>query len=1085
MKENTRLWGKRAMAVMLSAAMVGSTVPATAIAEDLPLTSDPTTVQLTEKGLTTDPQPNSDPEPTDQIQPTDQTAIQVFGLKVGDKTYDGTNTATVDQSSLKVYSVSTTGDKKELGPEDVQNLNLTITATFADATENPQPGERGKDVGENKRVIFDVKIGNQDYKLDTNGSQLTTTATITAKEISVNWDGDTFTYAGSAIGPNASIPAGAKAVDTDDLDVEVTGYEINAREEPYTATATLTGDDSGNYTITNSTRNYTIGPKSIANQDETTVTIDGSYYWSGEQIKPDASNVSVTVGQMTLTDQDFEVTEYGNNTNAGNGTVTVTGKGNFKDSATGTFTIQKATNAIHVPEAFSIEYNGTQPLLNDEHQVTADHGTVQYSLDGNNWSSEIPQAKNASEQPYSVQCKVEGNDNYDGVAASEETTVKVTITPKNLTVKDVKVNNKPYDGDTTATLSDSTPELVGVVNGDVVTFNKDSLKAQFKDKNVGTDKPVDFTFVPDETRLNGQDADNYTVKDVPASGSADITAIRTYVTGITASNKDYDGNTTATLDTSKATFANLVKGDVLNLEGSEGTFDNADAGQQKKVAISLKLGGDDARNYELDTKLSQTETTASINPAPVTVTPVAKTDLKYTGEDQVLATATTDPSGAKLQWFVNSGAEPDNDTQWSDEAPKGTAAGTYVVWCKAKGSGNYKDSDPVSVTATIKAATLAVKADAKSKVKGEKDPALTYSVDGLKGSDKKEDVLTGTLSRAAGEDVGSYDIQQGSLKSQDANYEIGTFVSAKFDITPQKGVVSYGAHVQDKGDIAPVTQGMSGTTGESKRLEAINARLGGGTIEYRSHVQDHGWMGWVKDGAKSGTSGESKRIEAIQMKISGASADGNHVWYRVHSENYGTLGWAKDGAPAGTANMGLRAEAYEVQVLPEGKTPADYDASKPAFVANASGTAHVQDAGNVVAPSAGMLGSTGMSRRIEAMSLTVPTAITNVCPGGIEYNLHLKDIGWQGFKADGAMAGTTGQARRAEAVQIRLTGQLKDNYSVWYRVHSQDFGWLDWAKDGAYAGTAGYAKRAEAVEVVILPKGAVAPGSTANAYRSK
>ena len=108
-----------------------------------------------------------------------------------------------------------------------------------------------------------------------------------------------------------------------------------------------------------------------------------------------------------------------------------------------------------------------------------------------------------------------------------------------------------------------------------------------------------------------------------------------------------------------------------------------------------------------------------------------------------------------------------------------------------------------------------------------------------------------------------------------------------------------------------------------------------------------------------------------------------------------------------------------------------------------------------------------------------------MCPGGIEYNLHLQDIGWQGFKADGAMAGTTGQARRVEAVQIRLTGQLKDNYSVWYRVHSQDFGWLGWAKDGAYAGTAGYAKRAEAVEVVILPKGAAAPGSTANAYRSK
>lgn len=60
----------------------------------------------------------------------------------------------------------------------------------------------------------------------------------------------------------------------------------------------------------------------------------------------------------------------------------------------------------------------------------------------------------------------------------------VTITPKNLTVKNVGVNNKPYDGNEDATLNgESQPVLEGVVGSDSVTFNKDSLEAQFRAKD--------------------------------------------------------------------------------------------------------------------------------------------------------------------------------------------------------------------------------------------------------------------------------------------------------------------------------------------------------------------------------------------------------------------------------------------------------------------------------------------------------------------------------------------------------------------------------------------------------------------------
>ena len=65
---------------------------------------------------------------------------------------------------------------------------------------------------------------------------------------------------------------------------------------------------------------------------------------------------------------------------------------------------------------------------------------------------------------------------------------------------------------------------------------------------------------------------------------------------------------------------------------------------------------------------------------------------------------------------------------------------------------------------------------------------------------------------------------------------------------------------------------LSGTSGESKRLEAIEICLYGEIAEYynvyyRVHVQGYGWQDWKKNGEMAGTSGESKRLEAIEIKL--------------------------------------------------------------------------------------------------------------------------------------------------------------------------------------------------------------------------
>ena len=83
-----------------------------------------------------------------------------------------------------------------------------------------------------------------------------------------------------------------------------------------------------------------------------------------------------------------------------------------------------------------------------------------------------------------------------------------------------------------------------------------------------------------------------------------------------------------------------------------------------------------------------------------------------------------------------------------------------------------------STTLTIKARPITVTADAKSKVFGAIDPALTYQITG--GSLAFHDAFSGTLSRATGENVGSYAIQQNTLTAG-SNYNL-TYVGANLTI---------------------------------------------------------------------------------------------------------------------------------------------------------------------------------------------------------------------------------------------------------------------------------------------------------------
>jgi uncharacterized protein YjdB len=127
------------------------------------------------------------------------------------------------------------------------------------------------------------------------------------------------------------------------------------------------------------------------------------------------------------------------------------------------------------------------------------------------------------------------------------------------------------------------------------------------------------------------------------------------------------------------------------------------------------------------------------------------------------------------------------------------------------------------------------------------------------------------------------------------------------------------------------------------------------------------------------------------------------------------------------------------------------------------------------------LGTTGECKRIEGFRIRLTGADSLPAGTSIRYNVHVENVGWLAgtnlseastWLADGAFAGSEGRSQRVEAIQIVLIGadgQVLPGYSVEYLVHGQDYGWTQgWQADGAIAGTTSQSKRLEAIQIRIV-----------------
>ena len=157
-----------------------------------------------------------------------------------------------------------------------------------------------------------------------------------------------------------------------------------------------------------------------------------------------------------------------------------------------------------------------------------------------------------------------GTDNGNYLLAATPATISAKITPAPITqINGITVNDKTYDGNTTASiLSTANPVFKGVLGADSLSVGG-TLTATFSDKNAGTNKTVTISGL----ELAGPSSSNYTLTNTTSIALANVNRLTLAVSGLGVSDKVYDASTLATI-TGTASFDKAVSGDVVGIDSS-------------------------------------------------------------------------------------------------------------------------------------------------------------------------------------------------------------------------------------------------------------------------------------------------------------------------------------------------------------------------------------------------------------------------------------------------------------------------------------------------------------------------------------
>ena len=516
-------------------------------------------------------------------------------------------------------------------------------------------------------------------------------------------EGDTYTVVGEmflatnyevAEGKTLNVPAGTS--------LTTTGNAVITNNGTIICNGTLAGNNlAGNGTfITNR-----LSLCSISNLNESYV-YKGSAYTLEDGLSGVAVNTTILGKTFTL---DATISpSYTDNRYVGTATISWKNNADENDVLSGQFEITPKTLAISNIAAANKTYDGnTATTVNYTADVFSGDdvtfGTAAAFADKN--------AGNGKTVSFSYTKSGADAANYAFANATGETTA--TIEPLELVISSVSAAGKEYDGNTATTV---TIAASNIVSGDVVTFG---TAAAFADKNVGTNKTVNFTYTK-----SGADAANYKFAQANGTATAAITARSLTLSNFVAADKVYDG----TVAGSGSFSDDRVSGDELEFSytvefDDENVVESGNSVSFSNIAIS---GGADKGNYSLATLTGSAA--ANITPVTdevaITIT-LADKSVVYSGAEQTYSatearTIEADNALYNLDWVSESG---------NAASVSGTNVGEYAFgWNAAMFSNSSPNFSNVTFNVTDGKLTITPNTEVVVTVT-ENSSAVTYNGD--------------------------------------------------------------------------------------------------------------------------------------------------------------------------------------------------------------------------------------------------------------------------------------------------------------------------------------------------------------------
>lgn len=333
----------------------------------------------------------------------------------------------------------------------------------------------------------------------------------------------------------------------------------------------------------------------------------------------------------------------------------------------------------------------------------------------------------------------------------------LTVNRRALTVTAAS-QDKIYDATRMAAVTFGDNRLAG----DDLTITGTAL---FGDKNAGSGKAVTVSGIT----LSGTDAGNYSVN-TSATTFAAITPAALTVT-VSDADKIYDG--LAWGGGNGVSYSGFVNGEDAAVLGGTLGWGGTAQGAKDAGGYTLVASGLTSANYDINYAAGQ----LTVTPRSITVSALGGTSIYGDGGIDPGLSATNLANGegvSVLSGLANSfGIVPEN------------AAGSYTLSVAGVlTNGNYTVSNTTTGTWKVTPRAITVTADDLSRLLGQTDPALTWTVSSgsLASFDTVDRVFRGTLSRATGETIGDYAIGQDSLLAN-TNYAMA-FVPGTFTIQP-------------------------------------------------------------------------------------------------------------------------------------------------------------------------------------------------------------------------------------------------------------------------------------------------------------